>query len=42
MFRYADEHSDVRWTPVRELSGVQGVCVQAALDNEGQLHTQVF
>lgn len=38
----SDEHSDYRWTPVRELGGVQGVRVQAALDYEGQLHAQVF
>lgn len=40
--RLSEEHSDVRWTPIRELGGVQAARVQAALDYEGSLHTQVF
>jgi 8-oxo-dGTP pyrophosphatase MutT (NUDIX family) len=38
----SDEHSAFRWTPVRELGGVQAARVQAAIDYAGTLHAQVF
>ena len=38
----SDEHSEFRWTPITELTGVQATRVQAALRHEGALHAQVF
>jgi 8-oxo-dGTP diphosphatase len=36
------EHSELRWTPVTELDGVQATRVRAALDYDGALHARVF
>lgn len=36
------EHSEFRWTPITQLSGVQATRVQAALNYAGVLHAQVF
>lgn len=38
----SEEHTDMRWTPLDELGGVQAVRVRAAVDYDGILHTRVF
>jgi 8-oxo-dGTP diphosphatase len=40
--RLSEEHSDFRWAPISELGGVQAARVQAAVNYDGTLHTQVF
>ena len=36
------EHSEFRWTPLTQLTGVQAARVQAALHYGGRLHARVF